>query len=113
MIPENHLVGTVNAIVDRMDLTALYAKYQGGGTSSYHPKMLLKVLIFAYTQRIYSSRRIAKALRENIYFMWLSGMNRPDFRTINRFMSWRMRGVIDELFYTEILNAFSYVGLIK
>lgn len=113
MIPENHLVRTVNAIVDRMDLTALYAKYKGGGRSSYHPKMLLKVIIFAYTQRIYSSRQIAKALRENIYFMWLSGMNRPDFRTINRFRSWRMRGVIDELFYSvvEILEEMKLITL--
>lgn len=102
MVPENHLVRIVSAIVDRMDLTSLYARYQGGGTSSYHPKMLLKVLIYAYTQRIYSSRQIAKALRENIFFMWLSGMNRPDFRTINRFRSWRMRGVIDELFYSVV-----------
>ncbi|HOV09391.1 MAG TPA: transposase [Spirochaetota bacterium] len=94
-----------------MDLTALYAKYKGGGRSSYHPKILLKVVIFAYTQRIYSSRQIAKALRENIYFMWLSGMNRPDFRTINRFRSWRMRGVIDELFYS-VVEIFEEMKLI-
>lgn len=112
MVPGNHLVRIVSSIVDKMDIQPLLTKYLGGGSSSYHPKMLLKLLIFAYTQRIYSSRRIAKAARENIHFMWITGMNRPDFRTINRFRSWRMRGAIDELFYsvTEILEE---MGLIK
>ena len=43
--------------------------------------------MYVYTQRIYSSRRIAKALREKVNFMWISGNSRPDFRTINRY-SW-------------------------
>ena len=55
--------------------------------SPYLPKMMLKVLVYTYAERIYSSRRIAKALRENLYFMWISGENRPDFRTINEFRS--------------------------
>jgi transposase len=45
--------------------------------------MLLKVLVYAYSQRIYSSRQIAKAVRENVNFLWLSGGNQPDYRTIN------------------------------
>jgi len=47
------------------------------------------VRVYAYAEKIYSSRRIAKALRENIYFMWISGESTPDFRTINDFRgSW-------------------------
>jgi hypothetical protein len=65
--------------------------------------MMLKVMVYAYTQRIYTSRRIAKALRENIQFMWISGMNRPDFRTINRFRSSVMKDVVDEVF-TSVLQ---------
>jgi transposase len=68
-----YLVRVVNTSIDKMDLSALVAQYKGGGTSSYHSKMLLKALVYAYTQQLYSSRKIAKALRENIYFMWLSG----------------------------------------
>jgi transposase len=85
LIAENHLVRVIHQFVERMDLAPLEAKYKGGGTSSYHPKMMLKVYLYAYTQKIYSSRRIAKALRESLPFMWLSGNNRPDFRTINYF----------------------------
>jgi transposase len=98
MIPEHHLVRVVDAAVERMKLDSILKRYRGGGTSSYHPKMLLKVLIYAYTERIYSSRRIAKAIRENIHFMWLAGGNRPDFRTINRFRSSHLKGTIKQVF---------------
>lgn len=90
-IPANHLVRVVNAAVNRLDNAIFDAAYPGGGRDSYHPKMLTKVIIYAYTQRIYSSRQIAKAVRENIMFMWIAGRQRPDFRTINRFRSERMK----------------------
>lgn len=98
LIPENHLVRTVNAAIEEIDLKILYQQYKGGGTSSYHPKMMLKVLIYGYIEKQYSSRRIAKALRENVNFMWLSGQNRPDFRTINRFRGEVMKNIIGEVF---------------
>lgn len=97
-IEANHVVRVVNASIEKMDLGVVYAEYKGGGTSSYHPKMLLKVLIYAYTQQIYSSRKIAKALRENIYFMWLSGNSHPDFHTINRFRGEVVKATIGEIF---------------
>jgi transposase len=98
LIPPNHIVRVVNATIEKMDLSVLMKSYKGGGTSSFHPKMMLKVLIYAYTQRIYSSRQIAKALRENVNFMWLSANNHPDFRTINRFRSVVMREIMEEVF---------------
>ena len=95
-----------------MDLEPLLRQYKGGGTSSYHPRMMLKVLVYAYTQRIYSSRQIAKALRENVNFMWLSGGNRPDFRTINGFRGEKMKGVIEEVF-TAVLELLVEEGYVK
>ncbi len=62
-----------------MNRKIVFKNYKGGGTSSHHPKMMLKVIVYAYTQKIYSSRQIAKALREK----WISGNNQPDYRTIN------------------------------
>lgn len=103
LIPANHLVRVIHKYVERMDLSPLLARYKGGGTSSYHPKMMLKVFLYAYTQKTYSSRRIAKALRENIFFMWLSGNQRPDFHTINYFRGKILRGLIEEIFGT-LLN---------
>jgi transposase len=111
-IPPKHLVRVVNTAIEKMDLSAMLAQYKGGGTSSYHPKMLLKVLIYAYTQQLYSSRKIAKALRENIYFMWLSGNQQPDFRTINRFRSEVVKDVIEEMF-TSVLELLIEEGYVK
>jgi len=102
----------VNRAVEQIDLEPLLRKYKGGGTSSYHPRMMLKVLVYAYTQRIYSSRQIAKGLRENVNFMWLSGGNRPDFRTINEFRGEKMRGVIEEVF-TSVLELLVEEGYVK
>jgi transposase len=98
MIPEDHLVRVVNRAVEGIDLESLLSGYAGGGTSSYHPQMMVKVLVYAYCQKIYTSRKIAAALRENINFMWLSGGNTPDFRTINGFRGVRMKAVIGEVF---------------
>ena len=97
-IPQKHMVRKVSEAVEQIDMRAVYEQYKGGGTSSYHPKMMLKVLIYAYSEQIYSSRRIAKALRENIYFMWLSGNNHPDFHTINRFRGEILKETISSVF---------------
>ncbi|MDQ8739146.1 transposase [Paenibacillus sp. LHD-38] len=94
-IPENHLVRVVKDAVNRLSDRIFADAYPGGGRDSYHPKMLTKVIIYTYTQRIYSSRQIAKAVRENIMFMWIAGRQRPDFRTINRFRSERMKETLE------------------
>jgi transposase len=111
-IPADHLVRVVNEAVEKIDLSSLLAQYPGGGRSSYHPQMMLKVLVYAYAEKIYSSRRIAKALRENIYFMWISGESAPDFRTINDFRGSRMKGVIDEVF-SAVLEHLVSAGHVK
>lgn len=103
LIPPNHMVRIVNEFVEAIDLRVLIETYRGGGTSSYHPKMLLKILVYGYSKKIYSSRQIAAATRENIHFMWLSGGNRPDYRTINRFRGERLSETIQEVFGKLVL----------
>ena len=102
LVPKRHLVRVVNEAIEKMDLSPLMSQYKGGGTSSYHPKMMLKIVVYGYTQKQYSSRQIAKCVRENVHFMWLSGQNRPDFRTINRFRSSRMKGAIEQVFQSVV-----------
>ena len=87
LISGNHPVRVVNEVLDQIDILPLIAKYKVGGTSSFHSRMLPKVLVFAYINNIYSSQRIEEALQQNIYFMWLSAMSIPDHNTINRFRS--------------------------
>lgn len=98
LIGQQHMVRVVNRTIDGLNIEPLIATYKGGGSSSYHPMMIVKVLVYAYLNKTYSSRRIAKALREDVNYMWLSGMQRPDHRTINLFRSSRLKGVIDEVF---------------
>jgi Transposase and inactivated derivatives len=113
LVPQDHPTRIVNQIIDAMDLGELYGSYKGGGTSSYDPRMLLKVLILGYSQKIYSSRRIARAIRENVAYMWLAGGNTPDFRTLAGFRSGRLKETIDSVFGStiEVLVESGYIKL--
>lgn len=113
LIAPKHLVRVVNQVVDSMDISELINQYEGGGTSAYHPRMLLKVLLYAYSVKIYTGRKMAKALTQDIHFMWLSGMSRPDFRTLNNFRSSKAKEVIEVLFkeMLEFLIEHSYVKM--
>ncbi|UOY05677.1 IS1182 family transposase [Muricauda sp. SCSIO 64092] len=98
LVPVNHPVRVVNTILESIDLGGLEATYKGGGTSSYHPKVLLKILVYAYLRNLYSSRKIERALSENVHFMWLSGCSIPDHNTINNFRSGRLKGRFKAIF---------------
>lgn len=112
-IASNHPVRLVNQVVDDLNIDHIIKLYKGGGTTSFHPRMLIKVLFYAYLNNIYSCRKIEKALQENIYFMWLSGNSTPDYRTINYFRGKRLKGVIQELFadIVRMLHELDYVSL--
>ena len=98
MIPEHHPVRVVSQIIDQVNLDPIIKKYKTGGCTSYHPRMLLKVLVYGYLCNIYPSRRLEAATKENIYFMWLAGMEQPDHNTINRFRTDRLKGMIKNVF---------------
>lgn len=111
-IGKNHPVRLINSIVDDLDLTDLIKQYQAGGTSPYNPRMLLKVVFYAYMNNIYSCRKIAKCLDENIHYMWLSGGQYPSFSTINRFRSERLKNQINQLF-TQVVFMLVDLGQIS
>ena len=102
-IPENDPVRVVNAIVDNLDISAIEATYEGGGTSSYHPRMLIKVVLYSYLQNVYSGRKMEQLLKRDIHFMWLSGMQRPDYNTINLFRKNRFADFVDNIF-TQVVQ---------
>ncbi len=113
LIPKNHVVRVVNNAIDKMKLEPLLAKYPGGGSASYNPIMMTKLIVYAYTDKIFACRRISKAARENIMYMWLCGGNTPDFMSINRFRSERMKDVILEVFseVVDLLVQEKYISL--
>ncbi len=112
LIAAGHPVRIVNQVLDKIDIEPLVKKYTGGGSSSFHPRMLLKVLVFAYINNNYSSRRIEAALKENIPYMWLSGRSTPDHNTINRFRSERLKEVLRQVF-TQVVLLLAEEGLLN
>jgi transposase len=112
LIASNHPVRVVSEVLDRVDITQLLHQYKPGGTSSYHPRMLLKVLVYAYINNTYSSRKIEEALQQNICFMWLAGMSKPDHNTINRFRGQRLQKTLQPIF-TQVVLLLCEEGLLS
>ena len=112
LVPENHMVRVVDAVIDRLDISDILSTYRGGGNSAFNPKMMLKVLVFAYLSNVYSSRRIEDLLRRDIYFMWLAGMKRPDFRTINYYRGKRLKEGFDVVF-TQVVRLLHEEGFVS
>jgi len=96
-ISKDHIARLISVVIDRMDIGFIIDTYVGGGTSCYNPRMMLKVWILAFIYKIYSSRSLGKALRENIAFIWISGHQEVDFRTLNNFRL-RLKGDIKKIF---------------
>ncbi|MDR1356180.1 MAG: transposase, partial [Tannerellaceae bacterium] len=84
-IAANDPVRIVGRLIDSLDLSHIKKLYKESGRSPYHPQMMLKVIIYAYMNNVYSCRRIEKLLLRDIHYIWLSGYEKPDFITINRF----------------------------
>lgn len=112
MIAADHPVRVVNEVLEKVDISELLRQYKPGGTSSYHPRMLLKVLVYGYINNIYSSRKIEEAVSQHIHFMWLSGMSRPDHNTISRFRSQRLQQTLQPIF-TQVVLLLCEEGLLS
>ena len=112
-IPATHSVRVVNTVIDNLNVDSILESYRGGGNSCFHPRQMLKILVYAYLNNIYSSRRIEQCLQENIYYMWLGGGITPDHRTINYFRGKRLKGCFDTLFtqIVELLHKEGFVSL--
>lgn len=103
LVAADHPVRAVNAVLDKVDISSIIKQYRPGGTSSYHPRMLLKVMVYGYINNIYSSRKIEEAVKSNIHFMWLAGMRNPDHNTINRFRGERLQKTLKPIFNQVVL----------
>ncbi len=86
-LPEDHLAYFISDAVEALDLEAVYARYEGEGRrrQPFDPRMMVKVLIYGYTSGVFSSRKIARKLTEDVAFRVLSANNFPAHRTIREF----------------------------
>lgn len=112
LIPLSHPVRVVNEVIESLNLHLLEKAYKGGGTSSYHPKMLLKIVVYGYVTNTYSSRKLEAATKENIHFMWLAGMQQPDHNTINNFRGKRLEKALKNIF-TQVVELLIEEGVLS
>lgn len=109
-IAENDPVRVVDAIVESLDLKEFKKLYSERGRCAYHPKMMLKIILYAYMNNIYSCRKIERAVQRDIHYIWLAAQERPDFVTINRFRN-RVKKEINNIF-TQMVLLLAERGLI-
>jgi transposase len=112
-LPEDHLGYFVSDLVDDLDLSEIEAVYEDEerGQPPYHPRMMVKVLIYAYCVGVFPSRRIEKRLVEDVAFRVLAAGNRPDFRTLSDFRKIHRKAV--EGLFAQVLRLALEAGAIK
>lgn len=112
-LPEGHLAYFISDVVEELDLAAFYAPYEGDGRrkSPYEPSMMLKTLLYAYTTGVFSSRKIAKKLEEDVAFRVLGANNFPQHRTICDF---RKRHLEDfKSIFVQVVQIAGGAGLVR
>ena len=111
LVPQTHPARIVSRVIDHLDISSIESKYKGGGTSCYNPRMLIKVLVYSYICNTFSGRKIERQLKDNIFYMWLSGYSTPDFRTLNLFRSQRLNGDFESIF-AQVVELIHREGLV-
>jgi transposase len=112
-LPEGHLAYFINDTVDSLDLSAFHARYAAGGSRNqpFHPAMMVKVLVYGYATGVFSSRKIAKKLFEDVAFRVLGADNFPAHRTIREFRALHLNE-FTELF-VQVVRLAREMGLVK
>jgi transposase len=116
-VKEDSLARFLSEVVDGMDargrLDAFYAPYRvdGWGAPAFHPVMMLKVVLYAYTNGVTSSRRIEAMLEVDIAFRYLAANNQPDFRTINGFRTTHLEALLEV--FVDVLELCRDAGMVK
>ena len=112
-LPDDHLAYFISDVVDQLDMSEVTARYERErrGGPPYHPRMMVKVLLYGYCVGVASSRRIAQRLHEDIAFRVLAANNTPDFRTISDFR----KDNVDALsgLFVQVLALCHQAGLVK
>ena len=112
-LPDDHLAYFISDVVDQLDLSEITARYEQErrGAPPYHPRMMVKVLLYGYCIGVASSRRIAQRLHEDIAFRVLAANNAPDFRTISDFRKDHLAALTG--LFLQVLGFCQRAGLVK
>ncbi len=112
-VPPGHLAHFVRDTVrEALDLSAIVGVYRSAqGQPPYHPGMLVALLLYGYSRGIYSSRQLARACEERVDVMAVTGLNRPDFRTISDFRQRHLQAL--QQLFVQVLRLCQATGLVK
>src|ERR687898_1675183 len=110
-LPERHLARFVVEVIEQLDLSAMVKAYRGSGSASYHPSVLLGLLIYGYATAVFSSRKIERATYDSVAFRFIAANDHPDHDTIAAFRR-RFLAAIEALFVQVLLLARE-AGLVK
>jgi transposase len=107
-IRQNHPARVFSEIIDRLDTTT-FRQTKEEGRPAYHPKMMIKVLLWGYATGIRSSRKIEERLEQDVVFMWLAGLEKPDFRTLCLFRTNNKEAL--ENIFTDVIVVAQSMGM--
>lgn len=112
-VPEDHPARLIRDLVqDELDLKLILKTYEGSrGAPAYHPVMMTALLLYGYSAGVYSSRKIARACAERVDFMVVTALDKPDFRTVNRFRKQHLKAL--EGLFVQVLRLCNRSGLVK
>ena len=110
-LPQRHLARFVVEVVDQLDLSELVKAYRGSGSASFHPAILLGLLVYGYATKVFSSRALERATYDSVAFRFIAGNEQPDHDTIAAFRK-RFIGQIEPLF-VEVQQLARAMGMLK
>jgi transposase len=110
-LPQGHLARFVVEVIDGLDLSELVKAYRGSGVASYHPAMLLGLLVYGYATKVFSSRAIERATHDSVAFRFIAGNEHPDHDTIAAFRKRFLPQI--EASFVEVLRLARTMGMLK
>jgi transposase len=112
-LPEGHLAYFISDTVDSLDLSAFHARYAGGGSRNqpFNPAMMVKVLVYGYATGVFSSRKLARKLHEDVALRMLAADNYPAHRTICDFRALHLKELSD--LFVQVVKMAKECGLVK
>lgn len=112
-LPEGHLAHFISDAVDGLDLDAFHARYDKDGPRNqpFHPAMMVKVLVYGYATGVFSSRKIARKLHEDVAFRVLAARNFPAHRTIRDFRAFHLKELAE--LFVQVVRLAREMGLVK
>jgi len=110
-LPERHLARFVAEIIDALDVSAMSNSYRGAGSASYHPKLLLAVLVYGYATGVFSSRKLERATYDSVAFRFIAANEHPDHDTIATFRRRFLKEI--EALFVQVLLLAREMGLLK